>query len=72
MGTETQHFELQFSWKWIIESISTIGPAFLVGCAICSVFFGLVGYFGLNWLWRFSVQKSWNKRKAAREDRAAR
>ena len=71
LGTEPRHFELQFSWKWIIESISTIGPAFLVGCGICSVIFGLLGYFGLNWIWRFSVRKSWNARKEARKQRAS-
>lgn len=70
LGTKPQHFELQFSWHWVIESISTIGPAFIVGCAICSVVSGLAGYFGLNWLWRFSVLKSWKARKEARKQRA--
>ena len=71
LGTQPQHFELQFSWKWIIESIETIGPAFLVGCGICSVVFGLLGYVGLNFLWRFSVKKSWRARQEARRHRAS-
>ncbi len=71
LGTQPQHFELQFSWKWIIESLETIGPAFLVGCGICSVVFGLLGYFGLNFLWRFSVKKNWRARQEARRQRAS-
>ena len=66
LGVETKHFEFQFTWQWVVDSITTIGPAFVVGCAICSVFFGLVGYFGLNWLWRFSVRKAWQARAAKR------
>lgn len=66
LGVETKHFEFQFTWQWVIDSITTIGPAFIVGCAICSVFFGLVGYFGLNWLWRFSVRKAWQARAEKR------
>ncbi|MCY7293944.1 DUF2062 domain-containing protein [Alteromonas sp. a30] len=55
------HFEL--SWDWLMQSASTIGPAFLLGCGVCAVFFGLVGYFGLNILWRISVAKAWQKRQ---------
>lgn len=62
LGTTPKHFEFQFNWQWVIESISTIGPAFLVGCGICSVVFGCAGYVGLNWLWRFQVKKAWQHR----------
>ena len=48
LGTKPEHFEFQFSWQWVVESINTIGPAFLVGCGICSVVFGLAGYFSLK------------------------
>ncbi|WP_018981645.1 DUF2062 domain-containing protein [Salinimonas chungwhensis] len=68
LGTETTHFEFQFNWQWVVESISTIGPAFLVGCAICSVFAGAVGYFGLNCVWRFSVKKAWDARREKRKN----
>ena len=69
LGTKPEHFEFQFSWQWMIESLSTIGPAFLVGCLICSTFFGIAGYFGLNAVWRFNVRKAWDRRKAERQKR---
>ena len=48
-------------------SINTIGPAFLLGCMICSVVFGSVGYATMNFLWRRSVIKSWQARRAKRQ-----
>lgn len=66
IGAPTQEFEFQASWEWVVQSLETIGPAFLVGCAVCAVVFGLGGYFGLNYVWRFSVRKAWQKRKQDR------
>ena len=66
LGTKPEHFEFQFSWQWVVESLTTIGPSFLVGCAICSVIFSVAGYFTLNWIWRFQVRKAWEKRKLLR------
>jgi len=66
LGSKPEHFEFQFSWQWVVESLTTIGPAFLVGCAICSVIFSIAGYFTLNWVWRFQVKKAWERRKKVR------
>ncbi|UAA40519.1 DUF2062 domain-containing protein [Paraneptunicella aestuarii] len=63
LGETPSKFEFQLSWEWLIQSAETIGPAFLVGCGVCAVFFGLVGYFGLDLLWRVSVKKAWKKRQ---------
>ncbi|RUO81504.1 DUF2062 domain-containing protein [Idiomarina tyrosinivorans] len=56
------HFQFELSWAWLGESISTIGPAFLLGCAIFGTVSSLVGYFGIRWLWRYSVVRAWRKR----------
>lgn len=69
VGAPSQEFTFELSWQWAMQSIETIGPAFLVGCAVCSVVFGLGGYFGLNSLWRFSVAKAWQKRAQKRTDK---
>ncbi|WJG10903.1 DUF2062 domain-containing protein [Aliiglaciecola sp. LCG003] len=66
LGVPQQKFDFQLSWSWVVQSIETIGPAFLLGCGILSVVFGLLGYFGLNAVWRYSVNKAWNKRKQER------
>lgn len=66
VGTPADKFEFELSWHWLVNSLETIGPAFLVGCLACSVVFGLLGYFGLNTIWRFSVKKAWEQRKLKR------
>ncbi|AWL11637.1 hypothetical protein HMF8227_01156 [Saliniradius amylolyticus] len=67
LGEEIQSFAFELSWDWVVQSISTIGPAFLVGCGICAIVAGLAGYFGMNLLWRWSVVRHWNKRRAQRK-----
>ncbi|TAP35879.1 DUF2062 domain-containing protein [Alteromonas sp. KUL49] len=66
LGSTPRHFEFQFSWHWVVESLTTIGPAFLVGCAICSIVFSALGYISLNWLWRLQVKRAWDKRRLSR------
>lgn len=66
MGAPAEKFAFELSWHWVVQSMETIGPAFLVGCAVCSVVFGLAGYFGLNLIWRMSVSKAWQHRLTKR------
>jgi len=63
LGTKMTHFEFELSWSWLMQSITTIGPAFLLGCAICSVVAGIVGYFGMDSIWRWSVMRAWKSRQ---------
>jgi len=67
LGVPEQSFNFQASWQWVIESIETIGPAFLLGCGVLGVIFAIIGYFGIHILWRYSVIKHWNKRKSRAE-----
>jgi len=66
LGVQAGGFEFELSWTWLMNSVSTIGPAFLLGCFICSVVAGIAGYYGLNWTWRYSVRKSWEHRQLLR------
>ena len=66
IGAPVQEFAFEASWAWVIESLESIGPAFLLGCFVCGVVFGLLGYFGMRLLWRFSVARAWQQRKARR------
>jgi uncharacterized protein (DUF2062 family) len=66
MGSTEKDFRFELSWNWVVQSIETIGPAFLVGCLIYSIFFSIVGFFSLNYLWRLSVTKAWKHRTRIR------
>ena len=63
MNTPPQPFHFQLSWEFLIHQMSQIGPPFLLGCLVCSTLLSLIGYFGIRGLWRYSVVRSWNKRK---------
>ncbi|GAC14642.1 DUF2062 domain-containing protein [Aliiglaciecola lipolytica] len=67
LGAPERHFKFQLSWQWVVQSMETIGPAFLLGCGICSVVCGLAGYLGLDAIWRYSVSKAWKNRKLRRK-----
>ncbi|USD66207.1 DUF2062 domain-containing protein [Vibrio sp. SCSIO 43136] len=62
LATPTQQFHFELSWDFIIAQMSTIGPPFLLGCAICGITSAMLGYFGIRGLWRYSVVRSWQKR----------
>lgn len=63
LGTPEKKFAFEASWQWVVESLSTIGPSFLLGCGVLAVFFSIIGYFGIHALWRYSVNKEWKKRQ---------
>ena len=63
LGASEQEFAFEASWQWVVDSISTIGPSFLLGCGVLAVVFSLLGYFSINALWRYSVAKEWKKRQ---------
>lgn len=67
LGVQTDGFEFQLSWSWLVDSLSTIGPAFLLGCLLCSIAAGIVGYYSLNWVWRYSVRRAWRNRHIKRK-----
>ncbi|MCC2615340.1 DUF2062 domain-containing protein [Aestuariibacter halophilus] len=67
IGAPPQEFSFELSWSWVVQSMETIGPAFLLGCGVLSVVCGAAGYLGLNMLWRWSVRKAWRTRCAQRK-----
>jgi len=58
-----QHFAFELNWAWFEQSIETIGPAFLVGSLVCASVASIIGYFGIDILWRLSVVKARAARK---------
>ncbi|WP_417664999.1 DUF2062 domain-containing protein [Pseudidiomarina sp.] len=62
LGQPSQAFAFELSWQWLGHSITTIGPAFLLGCLIMAIVSSLVGYFTISLLWRQSVVSAWRER----------
>ena len=63
LGAQEKAFVFEASWEWVVNSLSTIGPAFLLGCGVLAVVFSILGYVGIHGLWRYSVNKEWKKRQ---------
>ena len=63
LGRPERHFIFEANWQWVVDSISTIGPSFLLGCGVLAALFSIIGYVGIQALWRFSVVKAWQKRR---------
>lgn len=57
-----QEFAFVASWQWVLDSLSSIGPAFLVGCGVLAVSFSILGYLGIQALWRYQTIKAWKNR----------
>ncbi|MFT4518518.1 MAG: hypothetical protein ACI9JM_000899 [Halioglobus sp.] len=66
-----QDIEFELSFYWLSHSLSAIWKPFLLGCLICGLFFGCLGYFVINQLWRYRVIYYWNERKLRRAQKKA-
>ncbi len=64
-----QDVQFEVSLAWFQSGLSSVWKPLVVGCLLCGLFFGSLGYFVINVLWRLRVAKAWRKRQA---DRAAR
>tara|TARA_R110002110_G_scaffold66978_1_gene183135 strand:- start:235948 stop:236493 length:546 start_codon:yes stop_codon:yes gene_type:complete len=60
-------FELSF--HWVSNSLVMIWRPFLLGCFVCGLFFGSVGYFIISMMWRWRVSRLWRERKRQRLQR---
>lgn len=69
LGETGYEFAFEPSWDWLMQSLSTIGPTFIFGCFVVSTVSAIIGFFGINWLWRYSVAKAWRLRQEERANR---
>ena len=56
VGAPKLDFEFELSLDWLM-SLGPIWPPFLAGCLFLAIANGLLAYFGINWIWRYSVLK---------------
>ncbi|MCB1678474.1 MAG: DUF2062 domain-containing protein [Halioglobus sp.] len=69
IGVPVRHIRFELSFHWLANSLQTIWEPFLLGCLICGLFCGSVGYFVVSMLWRWRVVRLWRERKAARRQK---
>ncbi len=63
------NMDFEISAHWLQNSLGAIWQPFLLGCLICGLFFGSLGYVIINQLWRWRVARQWHVRKRERAKR---
>jgi uncharacterized protein len=58
--------EFDLSIHWLTHSLDNIWRPFLLGCLVCGLFSGSMGYFVISLLWRWRVVRLWKERKIRR------
>jgi uncharacterized protein (DUF2062 family) len=58
--------EFELSIYWLSHSLAAIWKPFLLGCLICGLFFGCLGFFVMSQMWRWRVKYYWRQRKERR------
>ena len=66
MNTPLQDIEFALSFHWLANGLSAVWKPFLLGCLICGLSAGSLGYFVINMLWRWQVIHKWQQRKLRR------
>jgi uncharacterized protein (DUF2062 family) len=66
LGTRPQALDFQLNWDWISSSLVMVWQPFLLGCLICGFFFGSLGYFTIQLIWRWQAVQRWEARRLRR------
>ncbi|HEY3787099.1 MAG TPA: DUF2062 domain-containing protein [Steroidobacteraceae bacterium] len=62
LGMQPEHFAFQMSWGWIHTDLAPVWKAFLVGCLVSGVVAGVLGWMGLELVWRWRVSARYRTR----------
>ena len=66
IGVPVQAVQFELSFHWLTHSLEAIWRPFLLGCLLCGLFFGSLGYFVINILWRLRVARMLRERRRRR------
>ncbi|OIO69799.1 MAG: DUF2062 domain-containing protein [Zetaproteobacteria bacterium CG12_big_fil_rev_8_21_14_0_65_55_1124] len=60
---DAEDFHFEANWQWMINLFSHSWQPFLLGCLVCGLVFGIVGYVAVHVLWRSHVTFRWRNRR---------
>ena len=63
LSTPERAFTFDLSWEWLGTELAAIWEPFLLGCLVCGVVFGVLGFGLIRLLWRFHIISAIKKRK---------
>ncbi len=66
LDVPVSQLEFELSFAWLGSQLADIWQPFLLGCLVCGLFFGCLGYFVISLMWRWRVSVQWKQRKRRR------
>lgn len=63
LGAPEQSFNFQLSMEWLQSELSLIWKPFILGCLICAIGAGIIGYATIQMFWRYHVVMAWRARQ---------
>lgn len=66
LGVPLQELAFEPSWDWIQNEFTRVWQPFVLGCLIVSIASAVIGYYGMQTLWRWHVLRDWKQRKHKR------
>lgn len=69
LNAPVRQVQFELSFNWLSETLVHIWEPFLLGCVVCGIFFGCLGYFIISMLWRWRVVRHWHERKRRRAEK---
>ncbi len=64
LGLPRQHFRFVADWRWFRHGLLPVWQPFVVGCLVCAVVGGLLGWLLLEVVWRWYVRNRYRTRHA--------
>lgn len=66
LNTPEKPWNFELSWNWLTTELATKWEPFLLGCFICGVVSGVLGFIFIRLLWRLHIVRQWAQRKKQR------
>ena len=63
LGDSPESFHFHPSWDWFHTGLEPIWKPFLLGCTLCAAVAGLLGWLGLELVWRWRVTLKYRTRR---------
>jgi uncharacterized protein (DUF2062 family) len=63
LGHAPRHFHFHLSWDWLQYGLGPLWKPFLLGCALSALISSVLGWFALEFLWRWRVRKRYRERR---------
>ena len=61
---EPRHrFHFVPSLHWLRHGLTPVWKPFFLGCLLCGILVGLLGWFTLEWIWRWQVRRRYRLRR---------